>query len=108
MLRSELTLSSRTGATGYIGGETLHRITKLVPNAEITALARDVQKGKQVSSAYPDVHIVHGDLDDSHVIEKAASEADIVVRKSSALDSSLLQVRGKTLRLAQIMRRPAT
>lgn len=70
---------SRTGATGYIGGEVLHRITNTLPDIEITALVRDVQKGTELSRAYPDVHIVHGDLDDTELIEKEAGKADLVI-----------------------------
>lgn len=74
----------RTGATGYIGGEILHRITSAIPDVEITALVRDVQKGTQLSYNYPNVHIVHGDLDDSEMIEKAVGEADVVARVYSS------------------------
>lgn len=79
--RSRGSQTSSTGATGYIGGEILYRIAKTAPETKITALVRDAQKGGQLSKSYPDVHIVHGELDDSKVIEKAAGEADVVVRE---------------------------
>lgn len=76
--------SCSTGATGYIGGEVLHRLTKAAPKIDITALVRDAHKGSQLLRAYPNVHVVHGDLDDSILIEKTAEKADVVVRKRRA------------------------
>ncbi|KAL9565606.1 hypothetical protein ACKAV7_009788 [Fusarium commune] len=43
-------------------------------------------KGKDVQKQYPDVKLAIGSLDDSKVIEKAASEADIVVHTAESSD----------------------
>ena len=70
---------SRTGATGFIGGSVLEKLIKEFPELEITALLRKpVPEFKQ---RYPKVKIVLGDFDSFDVIEKAASEADIVIRE---------------------------
>lgn len=75
-----LLIGSRTGATGFIGGEVLQCVSKAAPNIEVTALVRDVRKGTELLRAYPNVHVVYGDLDDSYLIEQTAEKVDIVVR----------------------------
>lgn len=42
---------------------------------------RNEERGKPVKAKYPSVTLVYGDLSDSDVIEKAAAEADIVIRE---------------------------
>ncbi|KAG7411487.1 hypothetical protein Forpe1208_v009668 [Fusarium oxysporum f. sp. rapae] len=58
-----------TGITGFIGGDAFY-----------------ADKGKDVQKQYPDVKLAIGSLDDSKVIEKAASEADIVVHTAESSD----------------------
>lgn len=58
-------------------------MTKAFPSIEVTALVRDALKGTRVSALYPNVHIVHGELDDTDIIEKAAAEAHVVVSTST-------------------------
>lgn len=41
---------------------------------------RNEERSKPIAAKYPDVKFVYGTLDDSAVIEKAAAEADIVIR----------------------------
>lgn len=41
---------------------------------------RDSAKAATISKAYPNVHIVQGDLDAADVIEDEARQADVVVR----------------------------
>lgn len=76
--------SRRTGATGYIGGEALHKIVKSKPDFQISCLVRDAGKGSMVKKAYPSVRIVKGDLDNTDLLEKEAKDADVVFRKSQS------------------------
>lgn len=73
--------TSRTGATGYIGGEALYNIAS---NARyrISCLIRDSAKGSIVKDRYPDIRIVQGDLDDAELIAHEAENADVVLSKS--------------------------
>jgi uncharacterized protein YbjT (DUF2867 family) len=71
----------RTGATGYIGGDLLHALTAALPIVQIAALVRSPAKATQVSGAFPNVRIVHGDLDSTNVIEREAADADVVISK---------------------------
>ncbi len=74
---------SSTGATGYIGGSVLEKILTEFPQLQITALLRS--SSSEFKNRYPNVKIVLGDFDSFDVIEKAASEADIVVRECHPL-----------------------
>jgi len=56
----------------------LESVVKAYPDLDITALLRTVTE--EFSSRYPQIHVVQGDFDASEVIEKAASQADIVLR----------------------------
>lgn len=69
-----------TGATGYIGGSVLESIPKTYPELEVTALLRS--PSKKFATRYPKVKTVKGSFDDFEVIEKAAEDADIIIRKS--------------------------
>jgi nucleoside-diphosphate-sugar epimerase len=71
-----------TGTTGFIGGDAFYALTKAQPSWKYTILVRSEEKGKDVQKQYPDVKLAIGTLDDSEVIKKAASEADIVIRES--------------------------
>ncbi|KIW30201.1 hypothetical protein, variant [Cladophialophora immunda] len=71
-----------TGATGYIGGETLHQLATSGAKYAITCLVRP-QKASLIARAYPSVRIAEGDLDDVEIVEKEASEADIVIHLAS-------------------------
>lgn len=73
-------LASRTGASGYIGGQVLHELARSHPDYEITALLRDEKKAKTIQEAYPKVRIVIGDLDNEALIEQEAAKASIVLR----------------------------
>jgi hypothetical protein len=59
----------------------LYSLHKAHPDFEYTLLIRSEEKAKPVLEQYPKAKVVYGTLDDSDVIEKAAAEADIVVRK---------------------------
>ncbi|KAJ5223528.1 hypothetical protein N7468_008070 [Penicillium chermesinum] len=67
-----------TGATGYIGGDGLYAIATAHPDWEFSALVRNKEKASQLTSKYPQVRVVHGDLDSADVIENEVKNADIV------------------------------
>lgn len=75
----DLTGANSTGATGYIGGEVLQRLSEAHPEYSIRALVRDASKASIVKAAFPGVQIVEGDLDSTETITKEAAEADIVL-----------------------------
>ncbi|KAF2654815.1 NAD(P)-binding protein [Lophiostoma macrostomum CBS 122681] len=69
-----------TGATGYLGGDALHRLSASKgPKLSVSCLVRDATKAQDVAKAYPSVRIVQGDLDDTHLIETEARNSDIVI-----------------------------
>lgn len=74
-----------TGITGYIGGDGLFAIASAHPDWELSALVRSQAKATQVTSKYPHIRTVIGDLDSSELIEKEVQDADIVFRMSSFL-----------------------
>lgn len=70
-----------TGATGYIGGEVLHRLANSLLATEITALVRNQASAALITTRYPSVSPLIADLDSAKSIEKAASHADVVLRE---------------------------
>ncbi|RMY62254.1 hypothetical protein D0865_00541 [Hortaea werneckii] len=79
-----------TGATGYIGGDFLHAITKAHPNLAVKALVRQESKAAKLKELYPQVEVVQGDLDNAEALVKASSEADIVL-------THVIQISGATM-----------
>ncbi|TXC04536.1 hypothetical protein FocTR4_00000173, partial [Fusarium oxysporum f. sp. cubense] len=75
-----------TGTTGFIGGDAFYALHKAHPDWKYTILVRSEDKGKDVQKQYPNVKLAIGSLDDSRVIEKAASEADIVIHTADSSD----------------------
>ncbi|KAJ5165309.1 uncharacterized protein N7500_007139 [Penicillium coprophilum] len=67
-----------TGATGYIGGDGLFVLAGAHPDWEYSALVRSKEKAAQVTSKYPQIRTVIGDLDSSELIEEEVKNADIV------------------------------
>ncbi|KAJ6110022.1 hypothetical protein N7486_002257 [Penicillium sp. IBT 16267x] len=67
-----------TGTTGYIGGDGLYAIANAHPDWELSALVRSKDKAAVLTSKYPKIRVVHGDLDSSHIIEEEVKKADIV------------------------------
>jgi len=53
-------------------------LVKEHPDLQITALLR--KSTTEFSERYPQVTVVQGDFDSTNVIEKAAAEADIIIR----------------------------
>lgn len=83
MLLSFATLSSNKPIPkGYIGGDALYTIEHARPHQyAFTFLVRSEARAAPVKAQYPDAKFVYGTLDDVDIIEKAAGEADIVIRK---------------------------
>ncbi|CAI6253056.1 unnamed protein product [Periconia digitata] len=73
-----------TGATGYIGGDTLHVLYEKHPDWNYAALVRTEQKAEPVKNAFPKVRIVIGNLDDADILEKEAAAADVVIQTDTA------------------------
>jgi DNA-binding transcriptional LysR family regulator len=57
----------------------LNKIIETHPEFQITALLRNATSN--FTSRYPNVSVVQGTFDDFEVIENAAQDADIVIRK---------------------------
>lgn len=72
--------NSRTGVTGYIGGDILFALEEAHPEYEYTAIVRDSSKGAVIASQYPKVRLVYGSISDSKILEEESSKADIVIR----------------------------
>jgi N-acetyl-gamma-glutamylphosphate reductase len=72
---------TRTGATGYIGGDILYELTARHPELSYTALIRDQDKAKRINAQYPSVRCVIGVLDNSLLLATESANADIVIRK---------------------------
>ncbi|KAJ7104365.1 NAD-binding protein [Mycena belliarum] len=75
-----------TGATGYIGGSVLTRFLAH-PHADtfqFTAIVRDSQKAAKFEEL--GVHAVVGSHSDAHLVEKLASEADVVIAMADCDD----------------------
>ncbi|KAF5024070.1 hypothetical protein F66182_3866 [Fusarium sp. NRRL 66182] len=70
---------SRTGASGYVGGQLLRELVQAHPEYTIAALVRDAHDVETISQAYPKVRIVQGDLDHVQLVEQEASQASVVL-----------------------------
>lgn len=69
-----------TGATGFVGGDVLYRLQQSdLAKSHISCLVRDSHKAQQLSESYPDVEVIQGDLDDSDLLEREGSKADVVL-----------------------------
>ncbi|KAH4041032.1 hypothetical protein HBI26_078980 [Parastagonospora nodorum] len=75
-----------TGATGYIGGDTLFALYDKHSDYEVTALVRTEEKAQPVKKAFPNIRIVLGDLDNSKVLEEESAKADVVIHTADASD----------------------
>ncbi|KAJ5625472.1 hypothetical protein N7510_001781, partial [Penicillium lagena] len=75
-----------TGVTGYIGGDILATLTAKHPEFSYSVLIRSAEKGDQVKAQYPAIRVVHGDLDDSALLERESASADIVLHNADASD----------------------
>ena len=72
-----------TGATGYVGGDVLHRLQRSsLADSHLACLVRDASKAKKLLATYPGIEIVQGSLDDSKLVEQEATKADVVLSLS--------------------------
>ncbi|KAL3469746.1 putative nucleoside-diphosphate-sugar epimerase [Aspergillus californicus] len=67
-----------TGASGYIGGDALYAIANAHADWQLSALVRNKDKAEQVKAQYPNIRIIHGDLDSSDIIIEEVKNTDIV------------------------------
>ncbi|KAJ7174952.1 NAD-binding protein, partial [Mycena crocata] len=76
-----------TGATGYIGGAILTRFLAHphASNFQFTVLVRDAKKAEKFDQL-PGVKAVVGSHSDAHLVEKLASEADVVIAAANVDD----------------------
>lgn len=58
------------------------RLASTRPDYEITLLVRDENRAKPIKDEYPNAKFIYGTLNDADVVEKAAAEADVVIRRS--------------------------
>jgi len=75
------------GATGYIGGAVFTGLRNTYPNVPTAALVRKSQDHDAVKAA--GARVVPGSHADRHIIEKEASEADLVINCGDADDLEL-------------------
>ncbi|SPJ91985.1 uncharacterized protein FTOL_13639 [Fusarium torulosum] len=68
-----------TGATGLIGGDFLHILTKQYPSWSIAVLVRDSEKAALIAMHYPQVEVVFGTLYDAKLLERESTTADVVL-----------------------------
>ncbi|KAJ4003252.1 hypothetical protein NW752_012197 [Fusarium irregulare] len=76
-----------TGTTGYVGGTAFDIIYEAHPDYDYTLYVRNEERAKHIAEKFPNVKFVYGDLDSVDVIEKAASEADVVVHTADSADA---------------------
>ena len=58
------------------------RLADAHPGYDLILLVRDENRARPIKDQYPNTDFIYGTLDDADVVEKAAAEADIVVRTS--------------------------
>jgi nucleoside-diphosphate-sugar epimerase len=71
-----------TGVSGYIGGHLVDRLSQSHPEYHVVGLVRDKAQAEQVTTKFPNIETVFGDLDSHEVLVKEASKADVILRKS--------------------------
>lgn len=67
---------------GYIGGSVLEALASCKVY-ELNLLVRDDKRAEPIKLHYPKAKFVYGTPNDAKVIEKAAAEADAVIRTSN-------------------------
>lgn len=69
-----------TGASGYVGGQFIPNMRAKHPSYQIISLVRTKETGEKLTSKYPSVQIVIGDLDSSSLLVEQSKLADVVIR----------------------------
>jgi len=77
-----------TGASGYLGGNTIARIVKKHPDWDIVVLVRTEEEEEKINAAWPNAQVVLGNLEDAETLSDEASKANVVL---SRMRFSLLQ-----------------
>ncbi|KAK7728881.1 hypothetical protein SLS53_009344 [Cytospora paraplurivora] len=86
MWKADVARPSRTGITGYTGGDIFHVLNEAHPDFEYSVLVRDESKAAPVKQRYPNVRIVYGSLDDSKLLEEEAAKTKILIHTADASD----------------------
>lgn len=74
---------------GYIGGTALDYIIRAHPDWEYHVLVRDEYRAEPIAAKYPYVRFTYGTLEDDAILERASSQADIVVRTLTGIICSV-------------------
>ncbi|TVY26076.1 hypothetical protein LHYA1_G004293 [Lachnellula hyalina] len=69
-----------TGASGYVGGQFIPNMRAKHPSYQIISLVRTKETGEKLTSKYPSVQIVIGDLDSSSLLVEQSKLADVVIQ----------------------------
>ena len=70
-----------TGASGYLGGNTIGRLVKKHPEWDVVVLVRTEEQEKEINAAWPNVQVVLGDLDDAETLSGEASKDNVVMSR---------------------------
>lgn len=76
-----------TGATGYVGGDTLHVLLQAHPDWQYSILVRDRSRLGSFANEYPSIRVVEGDLGSLELLKSEAAAADIVLHFASSDDA---------------------
>jgi uncharacterized protein YbjT (DUF2867 family) len=76
-----------TGASGYLGGNTISRLVKKHPDWDVVVLVRSEEQEKKINAAWPDAQVVVGDLDDAETLRDEASKANLVLSRLNSFSS---------------------
>lgn len=76
-----------TGASGYLGGNTISRLVDKHPEWDVVVLARSEEQEQKINAAWPDAQVVVGDLDDAAVLIDEASKANVVLSRQRTSES---------------------
>ncbi|PHH70359.1 hypothetical protein CDD82_7179 [Ophiocordyceps australis] len=88
-----------TGGSGYIGGQVLHELARHHPDFQISVLVRNPDKARIIIRSFPHVKPVIGNLDDSDLMEKEASQASIILNLASTNHISSVHAIHKGLKM---------
>jgi nucleoside-diphosphate-sugar epimerase len=78
-----------TGVTGYIGGEVAVVLASKHKEYNLVFLVRNEEQSKIVKAAFPSSKTVIGDLDSHDVLVEQGKRADVVLRKSNYITSTV-------------------
>jgi hypothetical protein len=73
-----------TGVSGYVGGHLMGRLIVKHPEWHVAVLVRTGKQKSIVLGRWPQLEIVIGDLDDTALMIKDGSKADVVLRGISS------------------------